>query len=80
MSDVSCDTGTGEGDGLCASPGTGSDCVDCGARYGSTPATTYGFDTHLAPGDYLVEITNYNSAIPSWIFLGESPSERLTFR
>ena len=78
VSDVNCDGGTG--DGLCASPGTGNDCVDCGARYGSTPSTAYGFDTHLAPGDYLVEISSWDSAIPSWIFLGESPSERRTFR
>ena len=78
VSDVNCDGSTG--DGLCASPGTGNDCVDCGARYGSTPSAAYGFDTHLAPGDYLVEINSYNSAIPSWIFLGESPSEAGRFR
>jgi len=77
-SDVNCDTATA--DGFCTSPGTGTDCADCGARYGSTPGTAYGFDTHLAPGDYLVEFTNYNYSLPSWLFLGESPSERRTFR
>jgi hypothetical protein len=54
--------------------------VDCGARYGSTPQTAYGFDTQLAPGNYLIEISNDDSAAPSWLFLGESPSERRTFR
>jgi cysteine-rich repeat protein len=77
-SDVDC--GNGTVDGLCTSPGTGSDCADCGARYGSTPPQAYGFDTRLAPGDYLVEISNFDSLLPSWLFLGESPSERRTFR
>ena len=77
-SDVNCDTATA--DGVCTSPGTGTDCADCGARYGSTPSITYGFDTALAPGDYLVEFYNYNYSLPSWLFLGESPSERRTFR
>jgi hypothetical protein len=76
-SDVDC--GNGTVDGLCTSPGTGSDCADCGARYGSTPPQAYGFDTRLAPGDYLVEISNFDSLLPSWLFLGESPSERRTF-
>jgi hypothetical protein len=77
-SDVDC--GNGTFDGVCTGPGTGSDCADCGARYGSTPPQAYGFDTQLAPGDYLVEISNFDSLLPSWLFLGESPSERRRFR
>jgi cysteine-rich repeat protein len=77
-SDVDC--GDRPVDGVCTSPGTGTDCADCGARYGSTPQTAYGFDTQLAPGNYLIEISNDDSAAPSWLFLGESPSERRTFR
>lgn len=78
VSDVTCDSTTG--DELCTSPGTGSDCVDCGARYGSTPRSDYGFDARLAPGDYLVEINIFDVASPCWLFLGESPSEARQFR
>jgi cysteine-rich repeat protein len=66
-------------DGICTSFGDGTDCMDCGARYASTPTSFYGYEGRLAPGAYIVELRAYDIISPLWLFLGESPSERRTF-
>jgi cysteine-rich repeat protein len=69
-----CD-GIGE-DGFCQDATGGTDCMDCGARFGVDPGSKYGYDLVLPEGTYTLKLTWDGSGRSIWLVLGESPDER----
>jgi cysteine-rich repeat protein len=63
-------------DGVCQDATGGTDCLDCGARYGVDPGSKWGFDLLLPEGTYTLKLTWDGSARSIWLVLGESPAER----
>jgi cysteine-rich repeat protein len=63
-------------DGVCVDATGGTDCMDCGARYGVDRGTLAGGEIVLPEGNYLFRLRPNDTSRPFWVVTGESPSER----